>query len=84
VYGSTAGASRISTSYTSAIARHSPIIHGNKRTGFLVGVLFLELSGYRFTAAEEDATPAVQALAAGSMDEAAFAAWMRLHAASNK
>jgi len=31
----------------------------NKRTGFVVGVLFLELYSFRFNASEEDATQAV-------------------------
>ena len=78
-YRSRAGAIKISTSYTSALVRIDPFVDGNKRTGFLVGVLFLELNGYRFIAAEEDATQAVLGLAAGTMDEAAFAAWMRGH-----
>jgi death on curing protein len=29
--------------YTAAIVRHHPFVDGNKRTGFVVGVLFLEL-----------------------------------------
>jgi death on curing protein len=59
------------------IVRNHPFVDGNKRTGFLVGVLSLELNGYRFTATEEDATQAVLSLAAGKLDEAAFTAWMR-------
>ena len=43
----------------------------------MIGVLFLELHGFVFTASEEDATQAVIALAASSLDEAAFAAWLR-------
>jgi death-on-curing protein len=42
----------------------------------VIGVLFLELHGFVFTASEEDATQAVIALAS-SLDEAAFAAWLR-------
>jgi death-on-curing protein len=43
----------------------------------LVGVLFLELNGFEFTASEEDATQAVTSLAAGSLDEAGYGAWLR-------
>ena len=53
------------------------ISHLNKRTGFVVGVLFLELNGYRFVASEEDAAQAVLSVAAGKLNEAAFAEWMR-------
>ncbi len=63
--------------YTVGIVRNHPFLDGNKRTGFVVGVLFLETNGYRFTATEEDAAGAVLSLAAGSLDETAFAAWMR-------
>jgi len=62
---------------TSGIVRDHPFIDGNKRTGFVVGVLFLELNGYRFVAAEEDAAEAVLSLAAGRLEGRAFTAWMR-------
>ncbi|MCY3757350.1 MAG: type II toxin-antitoxin system death-on-curing family toxin, partial [Acidobacteria bacterium] len=52
-------------------------VDGNKRTGFVVGVLFLELNGYRFTAKEEIATQAVLELAAGTLDEAGYTAFLR-------
>jgi death on curing protein len=62
--------------YTGGIVRNHPV-DGNKRTGFVVGVLFLELQGFDFKASEENATQAVLDLAAGKLDEAAFAAWLR-------
>ncbi len=52
--------------------RNHPFIDGNKRTGFVVGILFLELNGYRFTASEADAAQAVLELAAGTLDEAGY------------
>ena len=66
--------------YTAGIVRNHPFLDGNKRTGFVTGILFLELNGYRFTASEEDATKAVLALAAGDLTEAAFTKWMRANA----
>ena len=63
--------------YIAGIVRNHPFVDGNKRTGFVVGVLFLELNGYRFMANEEDATQAVLELAAGTLDEGAFARWMQ-------
>ena len=62
---------------TGGILRNHPFIDGNKRTGFVVGILFLELNGYRFTASEEDATQAVVSLAAGSLNESGYAAFLR-------
>ena len=66
--------------YTAGIVRNHPFVDGNKRTGFVIGVLFLELHGFDFTASEADATQAVMALASGTLDEAAFTAWLRENA----
>jgi len=66
--------------YTAGIVRNHPFIDGNKRTGFVIGVLFLELNGYRFIASEEDATQAILGLAAGTLDESGFTTWMRANA----
>jgi death-on-curing protein len=62
----------MSAAYTSGIVGNHPFVDGNKRTGFVIGVLFLELNGYRFTASEEDAAQAVISLAAGTLDEEGF------------
>jgi death on curing protein len=66
---------------TAGIVHDHPFIDESKRTGFVVGVLFLEMNGYRFTASEEEATQAVLGLAAGTLDETAFASWLRQRAA---
>lgn len=76
-YGKSPGIIAMAAAYTAGIVLDHPFIDGNKRTGFVVGVLFLELNGYRFTASEESAAQAVLSLAAGSLDEPAFGAWMR-------
>ena len=71
----------LATIYTAGIVRNHPFVDGNKRTGFVVGILFLELNGYRFMASEEDAAQAVLSLAAGELDEAGFTAFLRINAA---
>jgi death-on-curing protein len=63
--------------YTAGIVRNHPFVDGNKRTGFVVGILFLELNGFDFVATEEDATHAVMALAASGLDEAGYTEWLR-------
>jgi hypothetical protein len=47
------------------------------RPGFVAGILFLELNGLRFAANEEAATRAVMRLAAGTLDETGFTAFLR-------
>jgi death-on-curing protein len=63
--------------YTTGIVQNHPFVDGNKRTGFVIGVLFLELNGFEFRASEADSTQMVLALAAGKLNETSYAAWMR-------
>jgi death-on-curing protein len=67
--------------YTAGIVQNHPFVDGNKRVGFIVGVLFLELNGYRFTASEEDAAQAVLALAAGEIGDGGFTEFFRANVA---
>lgn len=76
-YGNRPDTVDLASAYIAGIIRNHPFIDGNKRTGFILGALFLELNGWTLTASEEDATRAVLGLAAGTLDESAFAAWMR-------
>ncbi|WP_435008625.1 type II toxin-antitoxin system death-on-curing family toxin [Tundrisphaera lichenicola] len=62
--------------FTAGIVKNHPFVDGNKRTGFVLGVLFLELNGYRFTATQEDAANAVLALASGEVDDRGYAAFL--------
>ena len=67
----------LAAAYTAGLVRNHPFIDGNKRVGFVVGILFLELNGYTFAAGEADAVQAVLALAAGTLDEAGYARFLR-------
>jgi death-on-curing protein len=63
--------------YTAGNIRNHPFVDGNKRTGFVAGILFLELNGYQFTASEESAAQAILELAAGRLDETGYSAFLR-------
>jgi death-on-curing protein len=54
-------------------------VDGNKRAALLATGLFLHLNGYKLTVSQADATLTVFAVAAGEMDEAGFAGWLRRH-----
>ncbi len=54
--------SDLAAAYTVGIVRNHPFVDGNKRTGFVTGILFVELNGRRFTASEPDATQAAESL----------------------
>ncbi len=76
-YGDDPDTVDMAAAYMAGIARNHPFVDGNKRTAFVVGVLFLEINGYRFAASEEDATQAVLGLADGTIDETSFIRWLR-------
>ena len=67
---------QLAASYGFGLIKNHPFVDGNKRIGFATAVLFLELNGKRFVATEVDAVLKTLAMAAGEMDEAAFAEWL--------
>jgi len=67
----------LAASYAFGLVKNHPFIDGNKRTGFVVAVVFLELNGYKFQATEVDATLRTLALAAGEMSETAYGEWLK-------
>ncbi|MFZ3223796.1 MAG: type II toxin-antitoxin system death-on-curing family toxin [Rugosibacter sp.] len=68
--------------YGFGIARNQPFIDGNKRTAFVCTELFLALNSYELTADDVSCVTTMLNLAAGEIDEAAFAAWLRAHLAA--
>jgi death-on-curing protein len=69
----------MAAAYVAGVVQNHPFVDGNKRTGFVVGILFLEANGYVFTASEAEAAQAVLELAAGTIDETGFALFLRDH-----
>ena len=78
-YGSP-DAADLAASYGVGLAKNHPFVDGNKRAAFLAVGLFLALNGQRLTASQAEATLTMFAVAAGQMDEATFARWLRDHA----
>jgi death-on-curing protein len=76
-YGDNVDSVDLACAYTAGIVKNHPFVDGNKRTGFVAGLLFLELNGGRFTAPEDAAAEAVIGLAAGTLDEAGYSAFLR-------
>jgi len=69
------GILRLAAAYAFGIARNHPFVDGNKRTAFVVSVLFVELNGFEFCGSEPEAAVTFLALAAGELDENALAEW---------
>lgn len=59
------------------IIKNHPFVDGNKRTGYLVGRMFLILNGFDVDANEEEKYQAVMGVADGSMNEEQLANWIR-------
>lgn len=67
----------LAAAYGVALAKNHPFVDGNKRVAFLSVGVFLMLNGHRLTATQVDATLMMFAVAAGEIDEPAFAEWIR-------
>ena len=74
----------LAAAYGVGLAKNHAFVDGNKRVAFLAVGMFLTLNGYRLTAPQVDATLTMLAVAAGQMDEAAFARWLRQHSQNRK
>lgn len=65
--------------YAYGIARNHPFVDGNKRTAFVCAELFLALNGWDLIASDAECVMTMLALAAGELDDAGYAAWLRGH-----
>jgi death-on-curing protein len=83
-YAESADVINMATAYAAGIIHNHPFVDGNKRTGFVVGILFLELNGFRFTASEADAAKAVLDLAAGKLDETSYSTFLQTNVRREK
>lgn len=67
----------MAAAYAFGIVKNHPFLDGNKRAGFMAAYTFLEANGEVFSAPEEDVVVQTLGLAAGAIDEAGYAAWLR-------
>jgi death-on-curing protein len=69
----------LAAAYGVGLAKNHPFVDGNKRAAFLAIGLFLALNGQRLVATQVDATLTMLDVAASTIDEPAFAQWIRVH-----
>ena len=67
----------LAAAYAAGIIPGHPFVDGNKRIGFMTSYVFLADNGRQLVAEEADAVRMVLALAAGALNEARFATWLR-------
>lgn len=70
-------AADLAAAYGVGLAKNHPFVDGNKRTAFVAVELFLVLNGFELAASDTDCVLTMLAVAAGDLDEATFAAWIR-------
>ena len=70
---------RLAAAYAFGVAKNHPFIDGNKRTAAVVCETFLNLNGWELAASDAELYPIYLALAAGELDEEAFAEWLAGH-----
>lgn len=66
--------------YAVGIAKNHAFVDGKKRAAFLAMGLFLYLNGWRLQASQAEATLTMLDVAAGTLDDAGLAQWLRAHA----
>jgi death-on-curing protein len=71
-------ASDLAAAYSFGLARNHGFADGNKRTAWVVARLFLVDNGLRLQFDPHDAINTMTAVAAGTLDEAGLAAWLRV------
>lgn len=69
----------LAAAYGFGIATNHPFADGNKRTAYVVSVLFLTLNGYSVQASQNEKYLTFLDLAAGKLQESELAAWFRMH-----
>lgn len=70
----------LAAAYAVGIIQNHPFLDGNKRTGFMLAAVFLELNGREFKATEESVVEQTLTLAAGKLTSALYAAWLEANA----
>lgn len=70
---------RLAAAYAYGLARNHAFTDGNKRTSVVVTELFLALNGMSLLASDEELVLMWLAIADGSRDEVAIAAWLEQH-----
>ncbi|HJV50381.1 MAG TPA: type II toxin-antitoxin system death-on-curing family toxin [Noviherbaspirillum sp.] len=67
----------LAAAYAFGVLKHRPFTRNNESAAFIAMGLFLYANDWRLTASPEEATDMLRCAAAGTVDEAALANWIR-------
>lgn len=74
----------LAAAYAYGIIKNHPFFDGNKRTGYVLCLMFLELNGYTITAGKEDKYITFYKVAAGDMSEKDLIDWLKNNSAKTE
>lgn len=66
----------LASAYAERIVKNHPFVDGNKRTAYVVTVLFLKLNGYELTASKEERVQKFVDLAKDQITVSDFTMWL--------
>ncbi len=72
-------AAAIAASYAFGVIKNYPFVDGNKRTGFVLLELFLQLNGLYLIAGDDECVSIMLEVAPGVVGEQELAGWIRSH-----
>lgn len=72
----------MAAAYLFHLVQNHPFLDGNKRTGAMAALVFLDLNGVEFTATEDEFTAMVLAVASGQMEKPEIARFLQAHCAT--
>ncbi|WP_305098497.1 type II toxin-antitoxin system death-on-curing family toxin [Croceibacterium aestuarii] len=75
--------SDLAAAYAFAVARNRPFVDGNKRSAFVLSLLFLARNGVQVDIPGDEAREAFLALSAGALSEDELAEWFRQRLAAS-
>jgi death-on-curing protein len=81
-YGESPDLAELAAAYAHGIITNHPFVDGNKRTGYVVALLFLRLNGLTLDATTDDKYLTFYGVAAGTISETELAQWIRSHGVS--
>ena len=67
----------LAAAYAAGICRNHPFVDGNKRVALMAVYVFLARNGIVLCADEADTAAAITGLAAGTLTESQFSAWLK-------
>ena len=81
--GDKANLSALAAAYAAGISGNHPFVDGNKRTAFVVCLLFLKLNGTELNATQAEKYQMFWGLAAGDISEQKLANWISANLANS-